>query len=218
MTEFALGVIDAQSGFMPEDEGLRLQRCGFGQLPVPDGQAIVEPLNLLLRAFADHHLLAFTTQDWHPEVTAHFSDDPDYKTNWPRHCVAGTPGANLHPGIVIPAPTVRFIKGNLPLQPGEADTSYSAYYAVDPCSGDNLPYFLESRQVGTVALAGLATDYCVGLSALDLRTKLGLEVTIVSDASRGITLESTTSMLDDCRMHGITITTTHELLAHLHEG
>ena len=53
-----LGVIDVQPTFMPG-----------GELPVPDGDAVVEPINRLLA----HIGRAFATQDWHPPGHASFA-------------------------------------------------------------------------------------------------------------------------------------------------
>ncbi len=212
MNKIALGIIDAQRGFMPTEEGERLGRDGFGELAVPDGEQIVEPVNRLLKGFADKGLPEFTTQDWHPHDTAHFSEQPDFCTNWPVHCVKGTPGAELHPEIEVPARAMRFIKGTEPLVRGEDDNSYSGYYAENPTTGASLPEWIERNKITEVALGGLALDYCVGKTALDLRQKLGLEVTVVTDACRGITEESSQAMLDQFAQTGINTVTTDQLL------
>ncbi|HSX16139.1 MAG TPA: hypothetical protein VLF40_05080 [Candidatus Saccharimonadales bacterium] len=97
----ALGVIDVQPGFMPAEEGLRLGLPGFGELPVPGGQEIVPKMNRLMAAFAAAGHPIFTTQDFHPRETAHFSETPDYETTWPVHCVGGgcTGDLNLIPNF-----------------------------------------------------------------------------------------------------------------------
>lgn len=71
------------------------------------------------------------------------------------------------------------------------------------------------RGITQVALGGLALDYCVGKTALDLRTKLGLDVVVAIDATRGIADESVEVMLDQFRQFGIGTNATNELLAQL---
>lgn len=125
----ALGIIDAQRGFMPGIEGQRLGIAGFGELPINDGQLIVPRINALIGKFATEEWNIFTTQDWHPLGTAHFDSAPNYKTTWPTHCVGNTPGAALHPQVSLPDTAARFYKGAELLPRGEDDTSYSGYNA-----------------------------------------------------------------------------------------
>jgi nicotinamidase/pyrazinamidase len=211
----ALGIIDEQRGFMPASEGIRLGQQGFGELPVPGGEEIITPTNQLLGAFAAIGADVFTTQDWHPHITAHFSDNPDFATNWPVHCVDGTLGAELHPELELPAYRERFIKGFEPLEHGEDDTSYSAHYAEHAATGISLPEWLRHRQPETVYLAGLALDYCVGKTALDLKVKDGFDVTVVLDATRGISPESTNATLEEFAANGVKVTDTRAVLAEL---
>ena len=185
MKETVLGIIDAQRGFMPAEEGEKLDRAGFGELPVTDGQRIIPVVKRLLWAMGSVN--TFTTQDWHPEHTAHFSDEPDFMTNWPVHCVGGTEGAEIHPALesTLGPQVTRFYKGEEQLEDGKDDLSYSGFYGKTD-EGLMLPDWLIERKADAVVLGGLALDYCVGKTALDLRQKLGLEVTIAIDATRAI--------------------------------
>lgn len=213
MTKQAFGIIDAQRGFMPAEEGARLHRHGFGELPVPHGEEIIAPINRVVGAFVTAKAEVFTTQDWHPHFTAHFSETPDFNTNWPVHCMGGTLGAELHPELALPASSRRFIKGFEPLIRGEDDTSYSGHFAVDPTTNLSLPEWLRGHGVGHVYLGGLALDYCVGKTALDLKIQDGLAVTVVLDATRGISQETTDAMLAQFDAVGVGTITSDELLA-----
>jgi len=164
----------------------------------------------------DRHI--FTTQDWHPRDTAHFSEQPDYRTTWPVHCVANSPGAELHPKLVVPAKTARFIKGVEPLVRGEDDTSYSGYFSHDRQTGTSLPEWLADYNIGHVLLGGLTLDYCVGKTALDLRHRIGVEVTVALDTTRGIDPQSTTAMLEAFKASGVQLTTTDEWMHMLSEA
>lgn len=209
MTKEALIIIDAQRGFMPAEEGQRLGAAGFGELPVTEGEQIIPVINRLVGSFAT----LVTTQDWHPHQTAHFSDNPNFVTDWPVHCVDGTSGAELHPELELPAWRERFIKGFEPLENGEDDTSYSAHYAEDPILGISLPEWLKRHKVTSVYLAGLALDYCVGKSAIDFKVEDGLDVTVVLDATRGIAENSVQSTLEEFKRVGVKTISSEELLA-----
>lgn len=208
----AFGIIDAQRGFMPAEEGLRLQTQGFGELPVPEGEYIVEPINNLLGWFAARGAEVFTTQDWHPKVTAHFSDNPNFTTTWPVHCVDGTLGAEIHPQIALPTTRERFIKGFDELERGEDDTSYSGHFAIDPVLGLSLPEWLHRHNVANVYLAGLALDYCVQATAVDLKVTDGFDVTVITDATRGISDQTSQAALTKFRELGIKTITSEQLM------
>lgn len=214
MSEIALGMIDVQRGFMPAEEQQKYNIPGFGELPVADGETIVPYLNKIVQRFEHQHQNLFTTQDWHPKHTAHFSDNPDFKTNWPVHCVEYSDGSNFHPLLEIPPHAVRFKKGTEELTNGENDLSYSGYNShnqLDVSLGD----WLRERQITKVILGGLALDYCVGKTAIDLRTKMDLEVVVAIDATRGIAEGSTDEMLAKFRQLGIEVLSTSEIIATL---
>lgn len=78
--------------------------CAGGALAVPDGDAVVAPINRLMALFAQ----VVATQDWHPAEHASFAAnhagasafsvvDLHYgkQTLWPAHCVQGTPVAGF---------------------------------------------------------------------------------------------------------------------------
>ena len=206
MPNNAIGIIDAQRGFMPADEGIRLGVAGFGELPIAGGEQIVATVNQLLAVGHARGGTLFTTQDWHPAQTAHFSATPNFTTTWPVHCVADTAGAELHPHIVLPAETHRFRKGAEVLQNGADDTSYSAWYA--SAAGMSLPDFLRMRGVETIYLAGLAFDYCVGRTALDLAQQGGWRVVVLYDATRAVAEASDAAMQQSLRDAGVLLTST----------
>ncbi len=165
--------------------------CAGGALAVPDGDAVVAPVNRLMERFA--HVVA--TQDWHPADHASFAAnhaggqpfsvvDMPYgpQTLWPAHCVQGTPGAGFHPGLALDRATAILRKGFR----SHVD-SYSAFYENDRTTPTGLGGLLRERGVTRVFAAGLATDFCVSFSALDAR-RLGFEVAVVLDACRAIDL------------------------------
>lgn len=208
MAEKAVGIVEATRSFMPLAEGERLGIEGFGELPAPHGEQIVKPINRLLAAYAVNGYNVFTTQDWHPEHTAHHD-------TWGRHGVANTPGAELHPEIILPANRQRFIKGMETLQPGEEDLSYSGYYGIAPTLGKTLPEWLESENVNEVTLGGLVLDVCVGLTAVDIRRKMGLDVIVALDATRALTDDGERAMLAKFKTLGIQVAQTDELIDQL---
>ncbi len=153
-----------------------------GGLAVAGGAAIVPLLNEeITAALAAGAFIAYT-QDWHPASTPHFARDGG---TWPVHCVGGTWGAELHPGLLAGAgPSVR--KG------ANGEDGYSGFTMRDPLTGATVPTeldgLLRGHAIRRVVVGGLATDYCVKATALDA-IALGYETHVLVDAIRAVDLE-----------------------------
>jgi len=221
----ALTIIDAQRCFMPALEGQRLGVEGFGELPVEGGELIVPNLNNLTHEFRRRMLPVATTQDWHPEVTAHFADEPNYVDTWPKHGRADTPGAELHPELYVTYinNTIPHFKKGMEAATSPADdTSYTGALAVDLKTGTTLPEWLEQKQVTHVVLGGLAlgdgkdNPLCVDSTALDLR-RLGYEVTVVTDAVEAVLPENRQKCFTNLGAVGVRLATTNEVIGQLAE-
>jgi nicotinamidase/pyrazinamidase len=174
-------VIDVQVDFLPG-----------GALPVPDGDAVVGPVNALQHRF--RHVVLM--QDWHPADHVSFADTHPGRAPfetvalpygpqvlWPRHCVQGSRGAGFAPGLATDRASLVVRKG---LDP-RVD-SYSAFLEADRTTRTGLAGALTERGIARVVLCGLATDFCVLWSALDARAA-GFDVWVVADAVRGIGLD-----------------------------
>jgi nicotinamidase/pyrazinamidase len=183
MTTSVLVVVDVQRDF-----------CAGGALEVPDAVAILPVVNGLVAAFER----MIVTQDWHPPGHVSFvSSHPGRAVGdrialpwgeqplWPDHCVAGTAGAEVHPGLHVPARAVVLRKGVRP----EADAT-SAFFENDGVTPVGLDGMLRELSAREIVLAGLATDVCVLHTALDGR-RLGYDVTVVESACRGLGVTST---------------------------
>jgi nicotinamidase/pyrazinamidase len=169
----ALVVVDLQNDFA--DPG--------GGLAVNGGDAIVPAVNDAIREATATDALVVATQDWHPESTPHFAKDGGI---WPDHCVGGTWGAEIHPGVELPAAAPRVRKGT------NGEDGYSGFTMRDPTTEEETPTELErllrDRGIERVMVCGLATDYCVKATALDA-ARLGFAVTLLASAIAAVDLE-----------------------------
>jgi len=168
----ALVVVDLQNDFADP----------AGSLAVAGGEAIIPVVNAAVREAVDAGSLVVATQDWHPESTPHFARDGGI---WPVHCVGGTWGAELHPGLALPAEAPRVRKGT------GGEDGYSGFTMRDPDTGEEMPTELEGllreRGVERVVIGGLATDYCVLATALDA-ARLGFATCVLTDAIAAVNL------------------------------
>jgi nicotinamidase/pyrazinamidase len=176
-----LVIVDVQNDF-----------CPGGALAVPQGDEIIPAVNRLATEFV-HVVL---TQDWHPRGHASFAGshpgkqpfdtiDLSYGQQilWPDHCVQGTRGAAFHSDLDVPHAELMLRKGFR-----SAIDSYSAFFENDHRTPTGLVGYLKERSFERVTLCGLATDFCVFYSAIDGR-QIGFEVTVVTDACRGIDID-----------------------------
>jgi nicotinamidase/pyrazinamidase len=157
----ALLLVDIQNDF-----------CPGGSLAVPEGDHVVTVANKLIPRFK----FAVATQDWHP--ANHIS----FKARggpWPPHCVQGTFGAEIHPGVDTKRVEAFVRKAFTPDQ-----DAYSEFEG-KTSDGLTLDEVLSRRGIRTIYLTGLATDYCVKATALD-GLKKGYDVYIVTDGIRAV--------------------------------
>ncbi|MDH3893549.1 MAG: nicotinamidase [Chromatiales bacterium] len=159
----ALIVVDVQNDFLPG-----------GALAVTGGDAVIAPLNCLSGKFAATGLALIFSRDWHPPDHCSFSENG---APWPRHCVAGTHGAEF-PGALAVPDTARIV--SKATQAGE-----EAYSALQ---GTGLAATLRDQGVRRVFVGGLATDYCIRATVLDL-LDAGFATILLLDAVRAVDLQ-----------------------------
>jgi nicotinamidase/pyrazinamidase len=171
-------IVDVQNDFLPG-----------GALAVPKGEEIIPVINRLSRRFENVVL----TQDWHPAGHASFASSYvgrkpfdmielpyGQQVLWPDHCIQGTHGAAFHASLDVPHAQMIVRKGHR----RDVD-SYSGFLEADRVTSTGLGGYLRERGLERCFIVGLATDFCVGWTALDAR-RLGFEATVIEDACRGI--------------------------------
>lgn len=160
----ALLIVDVQNDFLPG-----------GALGVPEGDAVVAPLNAQIARFTAAGLPIFATRDWHP--ADHCSFQPQGGP-WPIHCVAETAGAQFAATLQLPPDAAVISKAAL----SDAD-AYSGF------AGTDLHAHLQAAGVRRLFVGGLATDYCVLNSVLDAR-QLGYNVLLLTNAMRAVNVQA----------------------------
>ena len=178
-SEDALLLVDGQSDF-----------CPGGALPVPDGDAVIPSANRWIEQAAAAGAPVIASVDWHPAQHPSFAAQGG---PWPRHCVQGTAGAALHPGLRLPPDAVLVAKGT------RLDRDqYSAF------DDTGLASFLRKRGVRRLWVGGLAEDVCVRASALDGAAE-GFEVRLLTEATRALSPEGQAAARAEMRQAGVTL-------------
>lgn len=202
--ESALIVVDVQNDFLPG-----------GALPVPQGDAVVEPINALI-ANASTVVL---TADWHPADHQSFAAnhpghnpfetvDMPYGTQvlWPVHCTAGSAGAGFVPQLKTDSAALILRKGMC-----AARDSYSAFVEADRTTTTGLAGWLRERGIRRMAVCGLAADYCVSWTALDAAAA-GFDTVVVTDATRAIAPETLRAAQVEWQKAGVGTVTLGDIL------
>ena len=168
----ALIIVDVQNDF-----------CEGGSLAVTGGADVAARIG----PHAGTYEVVVATQDFHVDPGEHF-------TEWPPHCVAGTPGADLHPALDTDPIQARFRKG--------ADrAAYSGFEGATD-DGTNLADYLRDRDVTDVDVVGIATDHCVRATALDAAAE-GFTTRVLLDLCAGVAPDTTATALEELRDAGV---------------
>ena len=177
----ALLIVDVQNDF-----------CPGGALEVPNGDQVVPVINKLTEQFDN----IVQTQDWHPKGHYSFASTYDGKEPfettqleygeqvlWPDHCVQNSKGAEFHPDLKT-KPSQMIVRKGFRTH----IDSYSAFYENDHKTKTGLTGYLKDRNIDTLYVGGLATDFCVKWSVID-GCKEGFKVYVIEDAIKGIDIE-----------------------------
>jgi nicotinamidase/pyrazinamidase len=182
-------IVDVQNDF-----------CEGGALGVTGGTAVAQGVTDFLSFRGKDYAVIVASRDWHEAHSdngGHFApagSEPDFVSTWPEHCVAGTEGAQYHPGL-----DVEHISHHV--KKGQGTPAYSMFEGVTD-DGKTVAEILSSHAVTTVDVVGLATDHCVRASALDARGE-GLEVRVFSDLVAAVSPVTKESALEEMTRAGV---------------
>jgi len=190
--------IDAQKTFTPV--------CP-DELPVAEGDLIVEELNAQARlagirvASRDAHSprALWLADKKHPPMSQ-VEGYPDLDIRWPAHAIVGTTGFEFIDGLDPKAYAFQSLKGI------EVDRHpYGAcYHDLANKYSTGVIEFLKMRGITTVICGGLATDYCVLNTVLQLRDA-GFDVILNQAACRGIAPDTTKAALEKMEKAGVVL-------------
>jgi nicotinamidase/pyrazinamidase len=200
--------VDAQNCFTP--------LCPE-ELPVPEGAQIVDELNAQARFAAlrigskDAHSpqAIWVASTAHPALSKLQSKHAD--TYWPVHAVPGTFGFALLKGLPHPADYDFFVwKGVEP----DMHPYGACYHDLAEQQSSGVIEYLRAHAIQTVIVGGLATDYCVKSTVLQLR-RAGFAVLLNLAACRGIAAESSAAALQVMQAQGVVLAENAQALIRL---
>lgn len=190
--------VDPQRGFTP--------LCP-DELPVAEGDQIAGELN----AQAEYAAFRVVSQEDHPAqapwvatspdqmMTPVEGDYPNLDVKWPSHCVVGTEGNLLIPGLpALEDYDLVVRKGFDPLK-----HPYGAcYHDLAENESTGLIEWLREQSVTSLIVGGLATDYCVKTSVLQL-CRAGFRVIVNLAGCRGVAAGTSEAAIVEMREAGV---------------
>jgi len=187
----ALFVVDVQNDFT---EG--------GALGVVGGAQLASRITDFIRRRHDDYDVVFASRDWHTADSdngGHIAlppAEPDFVDTWPPHGIAGSWGAEYHPGLDVEWLDVHIVKG-------QGEPAYSIFEG-HTHDGRDFPEVLGSHGVSTIDIVGIATDHCVRASALDALAS-GRAVRVLTDLVVGVAEASSAAALSEIATAGVVL-------------
>ena len=186
-----------------------------GKLPVPDAEAAVPAMAHLVRWAGERGVTHLATADDHELTDPELSDEPDYETTFPPHCLRGTPGCARIPETAqrdpLPLSLTPYPPGLVPELVRDhrelliLKKTYSAF------SNPNLEPLLAALDPDEVLVFGVATDVCNHAAIMGLLAR-GRRVAFVEDASRGLDERRVAAAFEQWRAGGVRFTRSDEVV------
>lgn len=206
----ALIIVDVQQDF-----------CEGGSLAIDGGAETAALITEYINQCGEKYHVIATTRDWHIDPGPHFNAEPDYENSWPVHCVAGTPGAELHQNLDPEFIEAEFLKGQyndgysgfdgvlgepdmVRSQDGTAGPygATAAAAAASTSTSMTMDDWLRDHEVERLTVVGLATDHCVRATAIDA-SDAGYEVRVLTNLTAGVAEGSIDVALDEMEDAGV---------------
>jgi nicotinamidase/pyrazinamidase len=189
-----------------------------GRLYVAGAEQAKPAMRRLVEAVREKGVVHVASADDHELTDPEISDDPDFESTWPPHCLRGTTGAEkiaetkqLDPLPLPYLPLPHAVLQRLLATRREVLIPKKHY---DPFTNPNAEPLLDALDPGEILLFGVATDVCddVAVKALVRR---GRRVVFVEDAARGLDEARTAACTAAWRERGVRFTTAEQAVAAL---
>jgi nicotinamidase/pyrazinamidase len=189
-----------------------------GKLYFAGAEAVRPAMAELVEAARAGGVVHVASCDQHELSDPEISQEPDFESTWPPHCLLGTRGAEKIPETkqldplplpLVPVPQAimrRLIDGGRELLIPKKQ--------YDPFANPNTETLLDVLDPDEILLFGVATDICDD-AAVRALLRRGRRVAFVEDASRGVDESRVAACLAAWREGGVRFTTAGEAAAAL---
>ncbi len=187
-----------------------------GALYVPGAEEIIDKVGEVRRFALENGFSILSDVDWHRLDNPEISLQPDMKTTFPPHAMAGTPGAERVGDL-----------GNVPIDYIEIDEVDMAQLrklvqkdqfhivirkqSLNVFDNPNTHRLVDLLHPEHVIAFGVALDCCVYYVLTELSKHKGVRRSLLTDATRGLQTRPDEEVYDELRRRGVEITTFAEI-------
>jgi len=198
--------VDTQSDFMRPE----------GALYVPGAEEIIGKVGEVRRFALENGYSILSDVDWHRMNNPEISQQPDMKTTFPPHCMAGTPGAERVGDL-----------GDVPIDYVEIDEADMAQLrqlvqkdqfhivirkqSLNVFDNPNTHKLVDLVRPDHVIAFGVALDCCVYYVLRELSKHKGVRLSLLTDATKGLQIRPDEEVYDELRRCGVEITTSDQV-------
>jgi nicotinamidase/pyrazinamidase len=181
-----------------------------GKLYVPGAEETAPVMELLVAAAREAGIVHVASADDHELTDAEISEEPDYQTTYPPHCLRGTHGARKIPETdqEDPVPITLELLPERYLQGREFLLLKKNF---DVFTNPNTERLLEYLDPDQIVVFGVATDVCDDAAIRGFLAR-GRKVLFVGDAARGLDESRVSACIAAWREQGVQFTTVSEVL------
>jgi nicotinamidase/pyrazinamidase len=187
-----------------------------GRLYVPGAEGIIDNVNKARRFALDNGYSMLASTDWHKDGNEEITNDPDFKTTFPPHCMAGKPGSER----------VGYL-GNLPIGvvPNElmSDTDLRKLLdkeqfhiairkeKLDVFTNPNSATLIGILKPMSVVVFGVALDLCLRMAVEGLVKMGGMKLYLLRDTVKTLGLNADKEVLGELKNMGVEIISVSDL-------
>ena len=188
-----------------------------GKLYVNGAEALAPNLARLTRYAHDNGIRILASSDNHDPGDEEISENPDFQSTFPPHCLRGTRGqARIaettlrNPLVVEPEQPVSDVLARLDQHDGDL-LFHKRYF--DVFTNPNVAPVLKALRITDVVLYGVALDVCNRYAVEGLLAQFpDITLSVVTDAVRALDENGRAALFENWQARGVTLKLTEELM------
>ena len=188
-----------------------------GKLYVNGAEALAPNLARLTRYAHDNGIRILASSDNHDPGDEEISENPDFQSTFPPHCLRGTRGqARIaettlrNPLVVEPEQSVSEVLARLDQHDG--DLLFHKHY-FDVFTNPNVAPVLKALRITDVVLYGVALDVCNRYAVEGLLAQFpDITLSVVTDAVRALDENGRAALFENWQARGVMMKLTEEVL------
>ncbi len=188
-----------------------------GKLYVNGAETLAPNLARLTRFAHDNGIRIVASSDNHDPGDEEISENPDFQSTFPPHCLRGTQGqariaeTTLRDPLVV-EPEQRASEVLARLEHHHGDVLFHKRF-FDVFTNPNVIPVLNALQASRVVLYGVALDVCDRYAVEGLLRRFpDTSITVVTDAVQALDESARRNLFDDWQKRGVTLKPTGEIL------